>query len=56
MKKSTYFTFIYQCTPQFAALLEQKYINQKLVFKGIEKQMGLFSRFWLFLFATFLTH
>lgn len=33
-----------QCTPQFAAPLEQKYIEQKLVLKGIEKQVELFSR------------
>ena len=44
MKKSVYFAVVYECTPQFAAPLEQKHIDQKLVLKGIEKQMELFSR------------
>ena len=43
-KCSVYFAVVYECTSQFAGPLEQKYIDQKLVLKGIEKQMELFSR------------
>lgn len=46
-KESVYFAVIYRCTPQFAASLQQKYIDQTLVLKDIEKQMELFSRIFV---------
>lgn len=56
MKKSVYFAVVYESTPQFAAPLEQKHIDQKLVLKGIEKQMELFSRIFAVSVCNVLTH
>lgn len=56
MKKSVYFAVVYECTPQFAAPLKQKHIDQKLVLKGIAKQMELFSRIFAVSVCNVLTH
>lgn len=42
MKKSVYFAVVYECTPQFAAPLEQKYIDQKLVLRHRETNGTVF--------------